>query len=191
MNRKYQRLIILILVFAPVLINGQDIFNKVRKCESIVYKNRYNAFDSILIYAEEQLELAKQMDDSLELGRAHLSLAYANYNLDYNGECLSNLLESRRIFKLIGHGSLYAISTLEMASMFREGSSDYFKPDSLLHNSISFFESHNMNTHLSRAYLELGLNFRNRYRYNIGRDSIMYYYEKAAIYAERGRNLEL
>lgn len=191
MKIKTTLLLLTSLVFLPGHMFAQNIVKEIRDCERIIAENKENDYDSILIFAERQYELATQLDDSIELGKAHLSLAYAHYNLGNDGKNLSSLIKARQIFKSVNNDSLYALATLEMASMYKEAISAYFQPDSLLHSTVKYFKEQNSDDLLARSYLELGLVFRNKYRSNISRDSIMYYYTKAKLHADRANNREL
>ena len=184
----FARLVLLLISFQAT---GQSISSQIRECEQKVYENRYYAYDSILYFAEKQFELASDSGDLIELGKAHLSLALAHYNLGEHHADLINLLEAREIFKSIDNDSLYAYATLEMASLYKEAISSYFQPDSLLHSTVKYYTKHHSDYLLARSYLELGLIFRNRFTSNIGRDSIMFYYDKALKHARLAGNDEL
>ena len=108
------------LLFIPRQIIAQDIVKEIRDCERIIAQNKENVYDSILFFAERQFELASQLNDSIELGKAYLSLAYAHYNLGNDRDNLSSLIMARQVFKKVNNDSLYALATLEMASMYKE-----------------------------------------------------------------------
>jgi len=166
-----------LIIFTKV--GAQSLLSEIRKCEKKVGDHKYYKYDSILFYAKRQLEYARLLNDSVEIGKAHLSMAFAYYNLENGGEDLSHLLSARKTFSMLKNDSLYFLATLEMASMYKEAISEHFQPDSLLHSAINFFK-HNKSKELeARCYMEMGLILRNKYNRISYRDSILFYYTKA------------
>lgn len=182
------RVSIIFLLHAPIFSQAQtdrdSILNEIVRWEKKVLDHRYVANDSMLIYAKNQLSLAEKLNDSIQIGKAYLSVGIANNNLGINQEDLKYLIKSRQLFEELKNDSLQALATLELISLYKEAKSIYFQPDSLLHVIKREFERTNAKELLARTYLELGLIYRNPYRAGESRDSIPYYYNQSIAIAE-------
>ena len=189
-----QILFVLLLVF-PIVSFGQkvntSIKNEIRFYEKKIVNNRYLANDSILHFAQKQLNLAEETKDSIEIGRAYLSLGIANNIAENNDNDLQYLFKARELFKSFKSDSLHAITTLELISFYKEARSVYFSPDTLLFGLKKYFRLIKAQEPLARTYLEIGLDYRNSYRKVEIRDSIPYYYNKSKNIAESIDNMHL
>ncbi|MDH5366544.1 MAG: hypothetical protein OEW67_06115, partial [Cyclobacteriaceae bacterium] len=79
-----------------------SLLSEIRHCEQQVERNMYYVYDSMEYYALRQMELANQLGDSVEIGRAHLTLGIAYFNLDQYEKEINNLITAKRIFQSIG-----------------------------------------------------------------------------------------
>lgn len=154
----------------------ESIHDEERYCEKKVAEHTFYVYDSILYYAERHMALARQQGDSLEIGKAFLSLVYANHNLENFENEVKYLYEAENIFKKLNNEHYLELTHLELSSLFRTGSTEFYKPVNLLHQAARYFLKDGSSTLLARCYVELGLLYRNQYKILNSRDSILYYY---------------
>ena len=184
MNKLVTILILMLLGVSSYTQPSIDIIAEIRKCEQKVQNNVYLKYDSIEYYANRQLKLAQELADSLELGKAHLSLGIANFNLENFEKEINHLFTAKNIFLNLGNDYLMYRTYLEIASLYKEARSEEYSPTEILKEAANYFDSIDDHYLLARCYMELGLYERNKYRKTDKKDSILYYYEKALYHAK-------
>lgn len=168
--------------------NRVAINQEIRLCEKKVGEHTFYVYDSLLYYAERQLFLARELEDSLEIGKAYLSLVYANHNSENYANEVKYLYEAENVFKNIGNEHYLELTHLELSSLFRTASTEFYEPLNLLHKAAKSFQTDGSTLLLARCYVELGLIYRNQYKNLATRDSILYYYGLAGQLADHAGN---
>ena len=155
---------------------GQDVLTEIRVCEQKIENNRDQINDSLLYYAKRQYELATTLGDSLEIGKAHLSLGYANRNMEIFEEELKHFMAAKGLFEGKNNKLYSALAGLEIVSFYKGNGQTMENALRLLHTAKRVFRKEsNFQHYLVRSYIELGLYYRNKFSQKISPDSILIY----------------